>query len=274
MEQRTPGKRINEGVTATIYEWGDGRVLKLLNPGEPQKWAEYEYRMTHAAHEAGLPVPTVDEFTEYNGRHGIIMERIRGLDMQQCMMRKMWKMDYHARILAELQTKINATKAPEEAQPIHQRLEYSISTEKSIPPAMKESVRRVLKELPYGDTICHYDLHPGNIMMSPRGPVIIDWSAMAKGDPMADAARTWCLCTYSSGRTLLRTIVFILLKSFNKAYLRHYRSLIDFNEEKYERWKIPILANRIYLEKETAFKLFLLGVLEKKLASLDKFSIT
>ena len=39
-----------------------------------------------------------------------------------------------------------------------------------------------------GDRIIHLDLHPLNVLMSRRGPVVIDWSNAAPGDPLTDVA--------------------------------------------------------------------------------------
>ena len=40
------------------------------------------------------------------------------------------------------------------------------------------------------DAILHWDLHPGNVLMDGRGPVIIDWTASGVGDPRYDVAWT------------------------------------------------------------------------------------
>ena len=37
----------------------------------------------------------------------------------------------------------------------------------------------------------HLDLHPGNVMHTSDGPVVIDWSNAAVGAAALDAANTW-----------------------------------------------------------------------------------
>jgi len=37
------------------------------------------------------------------------------------------------------------------------------------------------------------DLHPLNVMISPSGPVVIDWPNAARGDPAVDVALAWVL---------------------------------------------------------------------------------
>ncbi len=47
-----------------------------------------------------------------------------------------------------------------------------------------------IERLPPGDGLCHYDLHPGNVIMTTDGPRIIDWDRRAVRAPAAlDLAR-------------------------------------------------------------------------------------
>ncbi|BAL91054.1 putative aminoglycoside phosphotransferase [Actinoplanes missouriensis 431] len=41
-----------------------------------------------------------------------------------------------------------------------------------------------------GDRILHRDLHPDNVLMTSRGPVVIDWNNVADGPPEVDVALT------------------------------------------------------------------------------------
>ncbi|MGW1549107.1 aminoglycoside phosphotransferase family protein [Streptomyces sp. NPDC002346] len=40
------------------------------------------------------------------------------------------------------------------------------------------------------DRVLHLDLHPDNVILTGRGPVVIDWSNAGAGDPAADVAMT------------------------------------------------------------------------------------
>ena len=37
------------------------------------------------------------------------------------------------------------------------------------------------------------DLHPLNVILSNEGPVVVDWTNAARGDPLVDVAVTWVL---------------------------------------------------------------------------------
>jgi tRNA A-37 threonylcarbamoyl transferase component Bud32 len=58
-----------------------------------------------------------------------------------------------------------------------------------------------LHEIPYGDArLVHLDLHPENVMLSSRGPVVLDWTNARAGDPAVDRALVYVIAMTSGGR--------------------------------------------------------------------------
>jgi aminoglycoside phosphotransferase (APT) family kinase protein len=47
---------------------------------------------------------------------------------------------------------------------------------------------QALGDLGVPDTLVHGDLHPHNIALTPRGPLVVDWSDGAVGHPLLDLA--------------------------------------------------------------------------------------
>src|SRR4051794_10258399 len=43
------------------------------------------------------------------------------------------------------------------------------------------------------DVLLHLDLHPDNVILSPTGPILINWQAAVAGPAAADVAHTWLL---------------------------------------------------------------------------------
>jgi aminoglycoside phosphotransferase (APT) family kinase protein len=112
----------------------------------------------------GYPVPEVEEVSD-NGLD-MVMERIDGVDMVATMSKRPWTIRRQGRLLADLHRRLHALKAPE-----------------------------WLHDAPVGrgDRLLHFDLHPLNVMMSQRGPVVIDWTGACRGDPSVDVALAWIL---------------------------------------------------------------------------------
>jgi aminoglycoside phosphotransferase (APT) family kinase protein len=47
------------------------------------------------------------------------------------------------------------------------------------------------------DVLLHRDLHPQNVILTGRGPMIIDWEGAARGPAMADVGLTWVIVGFS-----------------------------------------------------------------------------
>ena len=70
-----------------------------------------------------------------------------------------------------------------------------------------------LHEIPFeGERLLHLDFHPDNVLLSQRGPVVIDWANARAGDPALDVAMTWVICATSGGA---------LGRVFTRFFLRH-----------------------------------------------------
>jgi aminoglycoside phosphotransferase (APT) family kinase protein len=60
--------------------------------------------------------------------------------------------------------------------------------------ALRRELIAVAHELDDGvRRLCHFDLHPENVIVSERGWVVIDWLSASSGPPLADFARTLLL---------------------------------------------------------------------------------
>jgi hypothetical protein len=115
-------------------------------------------------HQLGYPVPRIEEVSESGT--DLVMERIVGPTMVDAFARAPWKMRSLARELARLHVELHALEAPAFLRPA---------------------------PVGAGGSIVHLDLHPLNVLVSPRGPVVIDWANAASGDPHADVALAWLL---------------------------------------------------------------------------------
>jgi len=265
VEPGTPGKKIGSGAQAKIYEWADGKVVKLFGADMPQRAVKHEYNIMKFALDNGIPCPILDGIIEYNGQSGFVMEKILSKNMGQAFFSKPWTTDYYARVMAELHVKVHSVKVPVPVNSIRDEVTWWINGARMIPQYMKDAAWRVLDRLPDDDSLCHMDLHPMNILISTRGPLLIDWTGGAKGDPMADVARTWLLNSFISAPWPIPEIFGAWFRHFFNVYLEHYQSLADFNEERYEQWKIPIAVGRFHHERIPGVRRNILKWLGEKL---------
>ncbi len=98
--------------------------------------------MKHVA-EHGFPVPRVLAVRA----DGLVMDRAEGPTMFEDVARRPWRLRHAATVLADLHGRLHSIPAPEE-----------------------------LPSVGPGDAVLHLDLHPLNVILTPRGPVVIDWT--------------------------------------------------------------------------------------------------
>jgi Phosphotransferase enzyme family len=113
----------------------------------------------------GFPVPRVHEVRA--GGTEIVLERLDGPMMMDVMAKRPHTMVRNARLLADLHDQLHEIVAPD-----------------WLPRADDD-----------GDRVVHLDLHPMNVMMTALGPVVIDWTSAAAGNPLTDVGLTYVLLT-------------------------------------------------------------------------------
>jgi aminoglycoside phosphotransferase (APT) family kinase protein len=69
----------------------------------------------------------------------------------------------------------------------------------------------------------HLDLHPDNVILSRRGPVVIDWRNARRGDGAIDVATTWLIMATSEipDVGLKGRVIGLVRHLFVNAFLRH-----------------------------------------------------
>lgn len=157
-----PGRLIGAGRAADVYDLGSGRVLRRYRIDAN---AEPEARLMRYLREAGLAVP---EIFDAEGKD-LVMARLDGIDLLSDLSRRPWRAARHAMMLARMHDQLHEIQAPS------------------------------WLEQPFGDgdRVLHLDLHPGNVMLTADGPMIIDWSNGAAGPPGADVAMASVIMTTS-----------------------------------------------------------------------------
>jgi len=237
---------IGLGRTAEILSRNENQVLKLLRDGWSLSSAKWEENVARKIYETGLPVPAVFGIVEVNGRHGIVYERVNGPSMLSLLIAKPEKIEYFAAMFAKLHAQMHSIESAG-LPPQRQRLERKIHDAEPLPDNRKKTALRALRRLPEGNVVCHGDFHPDNILMSSRGPVIIDWSDATCGNPQADIARTLLLlkqgeplqqADFGKRKTSMRS-------SFIDAYLKSYTKTRPASLEEIDLWRLPVAAARL-----------------------------
>ena len=174
---------IAAGRASEIFDLGDGRVLRRFKTGgNPER---EELVMRHARIH-GYPVPEVLEVTP----DALVLEKIDGVTMWEAASAEPSATPAHAAVLAQLHRELHEIVAPEGLPAVGQ-----------------------------GDRLVHLDLHPENVIVSPSGPVVVDWTNARRGAPAFDVALTWVIGATSTG-----------LGEVGRSFLRHFLPHFDRDE--------------------------------------------
>jgi tRNA A-37 threonylcarbamoyl transferase component Bud32 len=183
-------ERLASGREADVLVYGEGLVLRRYRiPANAAREAE---AMEHArAH--GFPVPAVHAVLSPKE---LVMERVEGPTMLADLTRHPWMVRRHARTLAELHERLHAVRAP----------------------------ASLWAPLGDGKALLHLDLHPDNVILTRRGPMVIDWSLAARGTAATDVAVAWLIIAVSAvpGGLAQRRVAAALRRLFLREFLSRF----------------------------------------------------
>jgi aminoglycoside phosphotransferase (APT) family kinase protein len=157
-----------------------------------------------------------------------------------------WMLFKFARSLAELQAQIHQRSIP--GVPTYkERLNHDIRGTDQLSEDLRMKALTLLEALPDGRGLCHGDYHPGNVIITKRGPVVIDWMNACSGSPWADVARTSLILSIgakAAGKQV-RPITRLMVKLYHRTYLNRYHELIPDTANELDRWGSVIAAGRL-----------------------------
>jgi aminoglycoside phosphotransferase (APT) family kinase protein len=201
------GRLLASGRDSDIFEYGPGLVLRRSREGRSMAG---EAQTMEYARQHGYPVPAVDELGD--DATSLVMERIDGPSMVAALGRRPWTVRRQGAVLADLHRRLHEIPGPDFLSPA---------------------------PIGRGDRLVHLDLHPLNVMIGAHGPVVIDWSNAANGDPAVDVGLAWVLMAAGEvpdaglkgavlgfGRSML---VNSFLAPFDRAEVgRHLRAVVEW----------------------------------------------
>lgn len=178
---------VGAGRDADVFDLGDGTVLRRYRrrPVRAREVAIMRY-----VRERGYPVPRVVSVSGSD----LVLEKITGPTMQEELMASSSLIAQHASLLARLHDELHTIVAP------------------AWLPARDD-----------GDRVLHLDLHPKNVLLSPNGPVVIDWANAARGPASLDPALA--IAIFTSAKAGAGPQERALIAAFIEAFAQHFEPL-------------------------------------------------
>lgn len=240
---------IGQGNTAEIYRLDNNRILKLFRSGLNKGAIESEYQNGIYIQKILNCVPKAYEMVEVNGRYGIIYQEIEGKDMLKIISTSfLWRINQYVRDLAHYHLHIQKPVTDNNLCTVKEKLEYDINSVTILSEEQRELIIKYLHQLPDGNDLCHFDFHPGNIMIADNKAYILDWMTACKGDVCADVARTSLLLKYGGATHtpwIVRKLTSIIQNHIYKIYIKEYLMISKIDIEDIHRWELPVAAARL-----------------------------
>lgn len=240
---------LSRGNTSDVYAIGVDAVVKVPRPGVPDHWIEIEATHAAAAHEAGLPTPMVLDVLDVDGRPAIVFERVDGPSMLERLATRPQLAADLAEDMAAIQRAFHACVAPPELPDTRDRVRGKIDTAQRIGEGERAAAHALLDTLDTGTSVCHGDVHPGNILMGEQGPMVIDWFDATSGPPVADAVRSSLLVrpipAIDAGRDHLPGVPVDVLDCFHRAYVTAIFGGLEVSSDAALSWEAVIAVSRL-----------------------------
>ena len=175
--------------TKTIYRDGD-TCIKLFNSNYSKADILNEALNQARVEEVGLNIPKILEVSNHEGKWAIISEFIEGETLSHLMRDNPADTEKYLEMMVDTQLLIHTKKSP-----LLSRLKDKMNRKilmADLDPVTRYELLIRLEGLPNHDKLCHGDLCPSNIILTPEGKLyVIDWAHATQGNASADAARSF-----------------------------------------------------------------------------------
>ncbi|MGB4861074.1 MAG: aminoglycoside phosphotransferase family protein [Tepidiformaceae bacterium] len=270
----TPGKRLGVGRAAEVFEWGSDAVIKVLLQEGPLSLLDAEASSQRAASEAGLPVPRIRDTLLIEGRPSLVMDRVHGVDGLAAVEAQPWRLWTIGRDIGQLHRRLNEVQAPAGLPRVADVIGTALDRPE-VPKRARGRLRALLDTMPGGDRLCHGDFHPGNVIQSLEGPVVIDLANACSGEPTVDYVRAQLLFAVGTpGGDISwrdRMLIAVGRGAMSAAYRSGYRSQGPIDDGLARRWKPLVVASRL-TEGFPEERVVLLRMLSRSLREAEQSS--
>jgi len=231
-----------------VFEIENEKILKLYFDTISVEVIKTEYEINRKISNFKIPTAMCYELIQENGRYGIILDKITGISMMKYMAENPMKSMEQAKKLAILHSSIHAIQNPGLSQNKDQ-LCQRIDEVSIISNLEKNKIIQYLKKLPDGNSLCHGDFHPENVLLSNKNDFIIDWMTATQGSQCSDVAHTDLLLRYGVSpedkHGIEQFITNMVRNKFADIYINTYIKKTNVHQESIKAWKLPHMASML-----------------------------
>lgn len=253
------GRKLAEGGCAEVFEWEEGKIVKLAKPNTNEWALRREINHSRIAKNCGLPVPKVYGMVHCNGRSGIVFEQVEGETLMKRFVDHVVSAPHPQAAAPEgVDNILGAEITAKLLYQVHQQSGKGMPDQREV---LVNDIRRTsylaedehdaiieyLDRLPVKKQLCHGDPNPGNIMLNNDNAWLIDWNNASIGNPEADLAEYILMIRYAilppHVPKELNTLFDAAREFAIQRFIGHYERLSGIGYAEIEPW-LPVIAAR------------------------------
>lgn len=242
------GKVVGKGRSADVYEYGSDTVVKLFKGQYSISEAEKEYKLHMIVQGYALPIPKLYDTITIGDKKGLVYQKINGFTMLDDIRQNPSKMPDYAKDTASLHLEIaKCSVDDDQLESVNQQYLEWIKWLDLLSDEKKQKAIDYINSLPSGNTLCHSDFHPDNIMIEDGKYYIIDWINVNRGYFAADVMRSCAIIEFGSKASdmELGSEIQAGIEMYRKTYLDSIVAGSDLSPDEIYRWEIPVLVGKL-----------------------------
>jgi uncharacterized protein (TIGR02172 family) len=258
---------LGNGRTAEVLAYDDTSVIKLFRPFMDDAYVKQEYAVAMYAFQNNVPTPEPISVVRQQDRTGIVYRKINGKSLLKILSDEPMHMKSIACRMAALHHRIHTVSFDNTTISQKKNIEHAIRCATGIGDSEKEKIIGYLHSLPEGNSLCHGDFHPDNIMEG-ESTWIIDWMTGSSGNPLCDVARTKMVLETSEIPDTVSPGMKLLLKfgqrKLAQTYVKEYCKIGNVKQKDIDKWLLPLYAARLVENLSDAEKSVILKKIRKE----------
>lgn len=173
----------------TIYRDGDS-VIKVFEASYAKSAVLNEALNMARMEETGIEMPHLREVCMADGKWAIVSEFVAGTTLTELMAGDPLRYRQYLTRMVDVQLHIQSY-SHDGLMNLNDKLHQRIR-ETELDAACRYALRTRIASLPNQNRICHGDIRPSNLIITPENKAfVLDWAHVTQGSGAADAAHTW-----------------------------------------------------------------------------------
>ncbi|MBO5089833.1 MAG: phosphotransferase [Clostridia bacterium] len=206
---------IAKSIGKTIYKDGNKRI-KVFDEHYSKSGILNEALNQARIEETGLNIPKILEVKMIDGKWAIVTEYVEGETLADKMEKDPENFDKYLEQFVDVQMLIHSQKSTLLTK-LKDKMNRKIS-ETDLDATTRYELHTRLEGMPKHNKVCHGDLYPSNVIITPNGEAyIIDWAHATQGNASADVARTYLLFCLNGKEDIAQKYMEIFCKKSDTA---------------------------------------------------------